>query len=99
MDKYGSPNLDDATAEWDQMIDNAGKWVKDMMREVVPQVINRPIGFVPVKPEDQLADFQRVYQNPAALAQIHAQRMQQMGQDKGTQDFIKWYKRNLKRIK
>ena len=96
--KYGSPELSDATADLDRMVNDASKWFMEMVREIGPRVLNRPLGSVPVKPEAQLADFQAVYQDTAKLAQIHAERMQQMGQKQGTVDFIRWYKRNQKRL-
>mgnify|MGYP001592565548 CR=1 FL=1 len=95
---YGSPDLDDATAYFDKLVDSSSKWMKDFVREIGPQILNRPMGTVPISSNDRLADFIKVMRDPAGLQAIHAQRVQQMGMRQGTVDFIKWYQRHMKRI-
>lgn len=94
---YGSPNLDDATAKWDKTVNIVAERLKYLGRIVGPRILNRPMGSVPIEPEEQLADFEKARNNPAALQQIHAQRMQQMGKEQGTVDFIRWWNKNQKR--
>ena len=98
MAKYGSPGLNDPTAQIEKIVADVAEWYNRTVREIGPQLLNRPIGSVPVEPEDQLADFAKVYQDPAALQQIHAQRRQQMGEKQGDIDFVRWYTKNRKRM-
>lgn len=98
MPEYGSPNLNDPTAQIEKIVNDTAEWFNRTVREIGPQLLNRPIGSVTVKPEDELADFAKVYRDPAALQQIHAQRRQQMGARQGDVDFVRWYNKNRKRI-
>ena len=96
--KYGSPDLDDATALLERQVNEAAQWVIQTSRTAAAKLLNRPMGTVPVKREDQLTDYVQVARNPQALAKIHQERMAQMGQKQGTVDFIRWVKAHEKRL-
>ncbi len=53
MHEFGSPNLKDPTSELERAINTSFDRLKDIVEDVIPQVVNRPLGSQKV-PEEQL---------------------------------------------
>ena len=56
-DDFGSPNLDDQTAQFEEDVKLAWEQAQKMGEQVLPQVANRPIGTVKVDPQAQYEDW------------------------------------------
>lgn len=55
---YGDPGSGDATSLWERDIEWAADQYVALVRELGPQVLNRPFGSVPVSKADEQEDFE-----------------------------------------
>ncbi len=53
MQEFGSPNLKDPTGDLEKAINTSFDRLKDIVEDVIPQVVNRPLGSQKV-PKEQL---------------------------------------------
>lgn len=87
-DKFGTPENIDPTAQWEKDIAAAFEESKAMAEKVMPQLINRPIGSVPIAPEDQMSDY--VMRDPNTYWQERFDRLvPMMGKEKAMIELLK----------
>ena len=57
-DTFGEPSANDATAEFDQMVDEAGREHAEMFEEARSKIMNRPLGSKKVSSQDQVREYE-----------------------------------------
>ena len=57
-DVFGTPSANDATAEFDQMVDDAGREHAEMFEEARSKILNRPLGSKKVSSQDRVQEYQ-----------------------------------------
>lgn len=57
-DVFGSPDAHDATAEFDQMAEEAGREHAEMYEEARTKILNRPLGSKKVSSQDQVREYE-----------------------------------------
>ena len=57
-DVFGSPGAHDATAAFDEMVEEAGQEHAAMFKEAREKVLNRPLGSKKVSSQDQVQEYQ-----------------------------------------
>ena len=56
-DVFGTPEANDATAEFDRIVDDAGRDHAEMIEIARTEVMNRRIGSKKVSPQDQMQEY------------------------------------------
>jgi hypothetical protein len=92
---FGSPQLNDATALIEGRLEKAKEKFMETVRVKLPEMINRPLGTVPVSKEAQQEDFERIRFDVPALQEKIMQFRQQYGDDMGDSEFVKWAEKHL----
>ena len=96
-DGYGSPGLGDGTGKWETIIEEASQRTAARVKDLGPQVINRPLGTVPVSKEDQRREWQLAISDPNVMAERYAQRSQAVGPEIAKWELLKWDEEMRKR--
>lgn len=96
--EFGSPDLGDATANFEQKVNEGAQKLIGFVRQEGPSILNRPPGTLPVKPEDKQFDFQQMHLDTNALAGLHAQMVSQVGEREATKGFLHWYRAGMKKM-
>ena len=92
---FGSPNLNDATAIMERRLNKAKDKFMETVRKKLPEMMNRPLGTVPVPKEAQQEDFDRIKFDIPALQQKVMEFRGQYGDDMGDSEFVKWAEKHL----
>lgn len=87
---FGTPDAGDSASEHEKMIISLAKqraaWLERSAR-----ILNRPIGSIAgLKPEEQVADWQRHVADPTQLAQKYQDRVQVIGPHLAALEMLKW---------
>lgn len=69
-DVFGEPDANDATAEWDRTVEEAGREQAEMFKLAKTNVLNRQLGSKKVSSQDQLREYEMMREEPAHLAQF-----------------------------
>ena len=80
----------DPTSEHEALIRRGAEDYVRWLQEIGPQILNRPIGTEPVSPEDQLADYMSVREDPEGLRKRLEALTQQYGNPRGTFQWTRW---------
>ncbi|KKL17507.1 hypothetical protein LCGC14_2484870 [marine sediment metagenome] len=86
----GSPNLNDSTARLEKILNNALKRTEKMVEDIIPKVVNRPLGSEKMSPDDQLRDYLSIKDDTLMLTDRLQQMMTQEGAERGREMWADW---------
>ena len=95
QEKFGSPELGDATAKWEEDVSYVVGQVEKFSREVMPKILNRPPGSTPKPPEVERLEHDAVAADVGAARKYWTGLLTAYGGNVGlaTHEFLAWDKR------
>ncbi|KKK90366.1 hypothetical protein LCGC14_2723710 [marine sediment metagenome] len=70
MPDFGTPKANDATAQQEKTVQEAGEYAASLDQAVKDDVSNRPLGSVKISPQDERSEWELMKDNPQHLAQF-----------------------------
>lgn len=96
MSTFGSPQLKDPTAGWEQMIEEVADWTVMAVNEIAPLIMNRPPGTKPKTKEEDHQDWMAAMLDPAMLQGMFDSLAQTYGPEQAALEMLRWDAEHLK---
>ena len=94
MDKYGSPELKDATAMMEEDIEAGVKMAEKWTEEAMDKVMNREPGTTKMPKESEHSEWIAAINDPNALMQRFQGMAQIIGPEKAAFELLQWNERH-----